>query len=276
LRTLCAFLTIAFLTTSVAVCSQTAQPETPPAELAPAEPAPSAANQQDILARIAKGALRYQGEVPDFLCEESITRSEASTKTPVRWKQLDTLEEELGFVGGRETHTLLRINGKPTRVSHEELDGMRSDGLLQFVMVPSWIFGAQVNTRFDWSRWETRAGRRVAVFAFQVPPSISTHPLVNKSTSFLVGYHGLVYADPTTGDMARLEAAMDAPKDFPFQEDAFEIDYGQVDIAGQPFLLPVKSVGWVREGKQLTRNEIEFGEYRKYGAAATVIFGGPK
>jgi len=261
LRILCTFLTIA------AACAQ-------PVALIPPAPVPDAAEQQAILARIAKGALRYQGEVPDFLCTESIARSEASAKTPERWKQIDTLEEQLTFVGGRETHTLLRINGKSTRTSHEELEGMRSDGLLQFVMVPGWIFGSQVQTRFDWSRWETREGRSVAVFAFQVPPSIATHPLVNQSETFLVGYHGLIYADPASGDMARLEAHMDAPKDFPFQEDAFEIDYGQVDIGGQPFLLPVKSVGWVREGKYLTRNEIEFGEYRKYGADATVIFGG--
>jgi hypothetical protein len=257
-----------FLTIAAAVLAQPA--------LAPVEPAPGPAEQQAMLARIASGALRYQGEVPDFLCEELITRSEANTKTPQRWNELDTLEEELGFVGGRETHTLLRINGKPTRVSHEELEGMRSDGLLQFVMVPNWIFGPRVGTHFDWSRWEPRAGRSVAVFAFQVPPSILTHPLANQSQSFLVGYHGLIYADPASGDMVRLEAHMDAPKDFPFQEDAFEIDYGQVEIAGLPFLLPVNSVGWVREGKNLTRNEIEFGAYRKYGADATVIFGGPE
>jgi hypothetical protein len=261
LRRLCTFLTIA-----AAVFAQPA--------LTPIEPAPSLAEQQAMLARITAGALRYQGEVPDFVCEELITRSEANSKTPERWKQLDLLEEELGFVGGRETHTLLRINGKPTRVSHEELEGMRSDGLLQFVMVPSWIFGPRAGTRFDWSRWETRAGHSVAIFAFQVPPSILTHPLANQSQSFLVGYHGLIFADPASGDMVRLEAHMDAPKDFPFQEDAFEIDYGQVEIAGQPFLLPVGSVGWVRERKDLTRNEIEFGAYRKYGADAAVTFGG--
>jgi hypothetical protein len=255
------------LTIAAALCAQPA--------LAPVEPAPGPAEQQAMLARITQGALRYQGELPDFLCKESITRSEASAKTPDRWRQLDTLEEELGFVAGRESHTLLRINGKTTRVSHEELDGMRSDGLLQFVMVPSWIFGPRVNARFDWSRWETREGRRVAVFAFQVRPSILTHPLANQSQSFLVGYHGLIYADAASGDMVRLEAHMDAPKDFPFQEDAFEIDYGQVEIAGQQFLLPVSSVGWVREGKDLTRNEIEFGEYRKYGADASVTFGNP-
>jgi hypothetical protein len=267
-RTLCAFLTMA-----AALCAQTA------VALAPAESTPSADEQQTMLVRITQVALRYQGEVPDFVCEEMIARSEANTKTPERWKPIDTLEEELGFVDGHETHTLLRINGKSTRTTHEELDGMRSDGLLQFVMVPAWIFGkrgSQVNTKFDWNRWDAQEGRRLAVFSYQVPPSILTHPLANQSQSFLVGYHGLIFADPASGDMARLEAHMDAPKDFPFQEDAFEIDYGQVEIAGQPFLLPVKSVGWVREGKTITRNEIEFGEYRKYGAAATVTFGGTK
>lgn len=244
--------------------------------LVPAAPVPDAAERQAMLARIARNALRYQGEVPDFLCTESITRSEANSKTPDRWKPIDTLEEDLSFIGGHETHTLLKINGKRTRTTHEELDGMRSDGLLQFVMVPAWIFGSQVHTRFDWSRWETQGEHSVAVFTFQVPPSIATHPLVNQDETFLVGYHGLIYADPASGDMVRLEAHMDAPKDFPFQEDAFEIDYGQVDIAGQPFLLPVKSVGWVREGKTLTRNEIEFGDYRKYGADATVTFGAAK
>lgn len=228
-----------------------------------------------MLARIGKSALRYQGEVPDFVCEELITRSEAASKTPDRWKQVDTLDEELSFVDGRETHTLLKINGKRARMSHEELEGMRSDGLLQFVMVPAWIFGPKAKTRFDWVRWDARDGRPVAVFAFQVPPSISTHPLANEPQSFLVGYHGLIFAEPASGDMSRLEAQMDAPKDFPFQEDGFEIDYGQVDIAGLPFLLPVKSVGRVRDGKLLTKNEIEFGSYRKYGADATLIFGAP-
>jgi hypothetical protein len=240
------------------------------------QPAPDAAERQAMLARISGAALRYQGEVPDFICEEAVARSQAASKTPDLWKPVDTLDEELSFVGGQETHTLLKVNGKSTRKGHEELEGMLSDGLLKFVMVPSWIFGPKANTRFDWVRWDMREGKRIAVFEFQTPASVSTHPLANQPQSFLVAYHGVIFADPVSGDMARLEAQMNAPKDFPFQEDGFEIDYGPVDIAGQPFLLPVKSVGRVREGKLLTRNEIEFGSYRKYGVDATVTFGPPK
>ncbi len=245
--------------------------------VAPSDTPP--ANPLGILALIKGSALRYEGEVPDFTCTEMITRSEASGKAAtgaeIRWKVHDRLEEVLSFVDGHENHTLITVNGKPTRYTHDSLEGMRSDGLLQFVMVPNWIFGPQAKTRFTWNRWEILNGRRMAVFIFEVPPSVSTRPLVNEETAFIVGYHGLVFADPESGEMARLEATMDAPKDFPFQEDAFEIDYGTVHVSNEEFLLPVRATGHVRNGKLLTKNEIEFTEYRKYEADVTVTFGDP-
>ena len=156
-----------------------------------------------MLALITGSALRYQGEVPDFTCTELITRSEASAKippgTPPHWKVRDKLEEVLSFVEGQENHTLILVNGKPTRYTHESLDGMRSDGLLQFVMVPNWIFGPLSQTRFDWVRWDKINGRRMAVFVFETPRSISTRPLVNEDHAFMVSYHGVIWADPDTG-----------------------------------------------------------------------------
>lgn len=113
------------------------------------------------------------------------------------------------------------------------------------------------------------------MFTFEVPPSVQTHPLVNEAQAFIVGYHGLVLADPETGEMARLEAWMDAPKDFPFQEDSFEITYGMVRISGETFLLPVKALGQVRDGKLLAKNELEFAEYRKYESDVSITFDSP-
>lgn len=237
------------------------------------------ANPKGILALITGSALRYQGEVPDFTCTEQITRSEASGKippgTPPHWKVRDKLEEVLSFVEGKENHTLILVNGKPTHYTHESLDGLRSDGLLQFVMVPNWIFGPLSQTRFDWVRWDKIGGRRMAVFVFETPRSISTHPLVDEDRSYMVSYHGVIWADPETGEMARLEAQMETPKDFPFQRDDFEIDYGKVRISNEEFLLPVKSIGTVRNGKLLSKNEIEFTEYRKYQADVNIHFGDP-
>lgn len=260
------------------VCAQSGV-EPPASQPISKNDAPPPANPKGILALITGSALRYQGEVPDFTCTELIARSEASAKPPAgtqpRWKLRDKLEEVLSFVEGRENHTLILLNGKPTRYTHESLDGMRSDGLLQFVMVPNWIFGPLSQTRFDWVRWDTVNGRRMAVFVFETPRSISTRPLVNEDQAFLVSYHGLIWADPDTGEMTRLEAQMDAPKDFPFQQDDFEIDYGMVHISGETFLLPVKAIGQVRDGRLLAKNEIEFTDYRKYEAAVNIHFGDP-
>jgi hypothetical protein len=237
------------------------------------------ANPKGILALITGSALRYQGEVPDFTCTARITRSEASAKippgTPPNWKVRDKLEEVLSFVEGKENHTRILVNGKPTRYTHESLEGMRSDGLLQFVMVPNWIFGPLSQTRFDWVRWDKINGRRMAVFVFETPQSISTHPLVFEERSYMVSYHGVIWADPETGEMARLEAQMEVPKDFPFQRDDFEIDYGMVRISNEEFLLPVKSIGTLRNGKLLSKNEIEFSDYRKYEADVNIQFGDP-
>jgi hypothetical protein len=259
------------------VCAQSGLE--PPAPAGRSLNAAPPANPQGVLALITGSALRYQGEVPDFVCTELTTRSEASAKippgSPPHWKLRDKLEEVLSFVEGRENHTLILVNGKPTRYTHESLEGMRSDGLLQFVMVPNWIFGPLSQTRFEWIRWDTMNSRRVAVFLFETPRSISTRPLVNDSQAFLVGYHGLIWADPDTGEMTRLEAQMNAPKDFPFQQDDFEIDYAMVHISGEQFLLPVKAKGQVRDGKLLTKNEIEFTAYRKYEADVNIRFGDP-
>ncbi len=266
---------LGFLAIVGALCVQAMRAQSGVAAVADAPPA----NPQGILALISGSALRYEGEVPDFTCTEKITRSEASAKIPAgaqpHWKLRDRLEEVLSFVDGEEDHTLVFVNDKPTHYTHESLDGMRSDGLLQFVMVPNWIFGPLSQTHFEWIRWDKMNGRRVAVFLFQTPRLISTHPLANDQQAFMVAYHGLIWADPDSGEMTRLEAQMDAPKDFPFQQDDFEIDYGKVRISGEEFLLPVKATGEVRDGKLLAKNEIEFTDYRKYEAAVNIRFGDP-
>ena len=71
-----------------------------------------------MLALISGSALRYFGKVPELTCTELVTRSEATVRGPdrthVKWKQRDTLEEVLRFVGRRENHTLVLVNAKPT------------------------------------------------------------------------------------------------------------------------------------------------------------------
>ncbi len=64
--------------------------------------------------------------------------------------------------------------------------------------------------------------------------------------------------------------AEDLPKDFRIRESAIAVDYDYVPIAGQDFLLPLQATLFVRQGvRYLRRNEIQFQNYRKYGAEST-------
>jgi hypothetical protein len=112
----------------------------------------------------------------------------------------------------------------------------------------------------------------MAVFAFRVALSIKSYP--DGKTPYLLGYHGLIYADPEEGLSTRLEVHDDPPSAYPFKDSGWDVDYGHVTISGRQLFLPVKALTHLRRGKLLSRSEIQFTNYRKYEAASTVRFGG--
>ncbi|MBY0369198.1 hypothetical protein K2X33_00830, partial [bacterium] len=48
------------------------------------------------------------------------------------------------------------------------------------------------------------------------------------------------------------------------------------DISGNTFLLPLRAEVRMREGKLLIRNDIEFRNYRKFGADTSITFDTPE
>src|ERR1700683_5018360 len=91
---------------------------------APPEPALDAAQQQALIARIKQSAMRFQGQLPDFICTKLTDRWEDSSGTGKRWKRRDSLEETVYFAqDGRTTIKLLKLNGRPTNLPHRQLPG---------------------------------------------------------------------------------------------------------------------------------------------------------
>jgi hypothetical protein len=236
--------------------------------------AADAAAQASILARITETALRAQEQLPDFICTQRTERSEDETGKGRRWKRRDTLETEFSFVGHRPSWKLLKLNGKPTHLDYGQLrTGFISDAILQFFSLPGSLFGAQAGTALDWNRWDALDGRRVAVFSLRVPESTSQLAFSNDEGRRIVGFHGLLYADPATAQVMRLEIQLDLPPDFPVQESTLDVDYGEVGIANHTFFLPVRAVAGARIEGHLARNETTVVRYQKYAADATVTFG---
>jgi hypothetical protein len=90
------------------------------------------------------------------------------------------------------------------------------------------------------------------------------------------GEHGLVYIDSETKDVMRLDCDADSiPGDFPLKGATRTLDYGSVDVGGRSFLLPLRAeVRMMPRDRPLqTRNEVEFGDYRKFTGESTISFG---
>jgi len=64
--------------------------------------------------------------------------------------------------------------------------------------------------------------------------------------------------------------AVDLPVSFPIQQASLTLDYDFAKIADREFLLPLKSVMRMREGKTLIKNETEFRLYRRFQAEAII------
>jgi hypothetical protein len=63
------------------------------------------------------------------------------------------------------------------------------------------------------------------------------------------------------------------PADYPMRAAALSIDYDYVNIGDHDFLLPVAGEVNVRQGKRfLVRNQIEFRDYKRYGAESNIRF----
>ena len=241
--------------------------------LAGKEPPPGAAAQAAMLDGVKRTAGQYQAELPDFVCTLLTRRSTDSSGGGKHFKQVDTDEVQFTYVSRVPNREVLKVNGKPARM--ESLSGFRSDGLLPVMgFLPEWMFGAQSKTRFEWSRWDTQNGRRVAVFALRLRSEDSELPFSNNRGSVMVGLHGSMFVDPATDAVLRLEFQLEVPPGPPLEvrDSSFDLDYGPVTIAGQEFFLPVRTVAQMRNASGIARNETEVVRYQKYSADSSVTF----
>jgi hypothetical protein len=235
---------------------------------------PDVNQQESMLARITEHSLHSQDQLPDFICTQLTTRSEDKSGKGTRWKKVDSLEVEFSFIGRKPRWKLLKINQKATSRTYNQLQsGFLSDSILQFFSLPDSIFGEAARTKFAWSKWDQIGGRRMEVFSLRVPASSSQLAFTNPYGSHVVGFHGLMYADPATQTVVRIEIQLDLPADFPARDCSLDVDYGTVTIAEHEFLLPVKAAAQLRTPSGVAKNETQVVLYQKYAAAAAVTFG---
>jgi len=252
----------------------------PPPPLAPklvvaGPPPPDSIEQKRILAEITDHARNYVAGLPNFICLQ-VTRRYGDVSGLENYRLIDTIAERLSYNDQKEDYKVVSINGIPATANakHEQKNGASSSG--EFGSILKEIFAPETQTQFEWERWATLRGKRMYVFNFHVSQLRSQYSIYSEAVkrTVIAAYHGLVYADRDTKMVMRIKLEVEGlPVDFPIQSVDLDMNYDFTKISGQEYLLPLKSEIRSREGRFLSKNDVEFRMYNRFGAETNIQFG---
>jgi len=237
----------------------------------PPMPAPSSEDQAKVISEARDLALSYTKRLPDFICLQ-VTRRYADPSGLEMFHLMDTVAERLSYFEQKEEYKLISVNGTLSNTDRDKLGGATSSG--EFGTMLREIFMHSTEAEFQWERWAKLRGKICHVYSYQVRQSKSKwHISWQRQLEIIPAYKGLIYIDRDVPMVMRVTLeAINMPPSFPIQEARTMLDYDFTDIAGSQFLLPLRSEMRMRESRLLVKNQVEFRNYRKFGAEATITF----
>ena len=227
--------------------------------------------QARLLEQTREAALQYSASLPDFLCTEVVRRMHAQGHG--RLRDLDTLTVRLSYSGHREDYKLIEIDGKPTLLDYEFVAGAVSTG--EFGTRLYSVFDPRSHADFRWKGWATLRGRRAAWYSYRIARENSSYRLGYGPSVITVAYHGDVYVDEETHMALRLTLRAEIPHSFPINSNESSVDYEFAAVGGKQYLLPSHASSMAKSGTYVAENIVEFREYRKFQADASITFAPP-
>jgi VWFA-related protein len=285
----------------------------PPASEIPATAAPDPTTQRELIASVVDYAKRTTNQLPNFLATRDTIRFEDNPPS----QRIDS-----SYVPYKPLHAVQRLSATVVYRDGQEVDsGKPQASQPQPVaqgLITSGEFGPVIGTvlvdaaqgKLTWSHWEEGTRGPVAVFRYMVPREGSNYEVkfccvAGESIDGIVarktGYHGEMAVDPMNGSIMRLTLKADlTPADKIVKADML-VEYGPVDIGGQTYVCPVKSISisvapappagvldlranaFAEEalkrdrspGLQTKLNDVVFDHYHVFRSEARVLTGAP-
>jgi hypothetical protein len=244
----------------------------------PVIPPPDSARQQQILDLMKQYALSYTQNLPNFICVE-VMRRYIDPNAGDHYRSLGNVLARVSYNEGNEQYKVYSVNGKYEDTTLEKAGstgGAISSG--EFGSLMREIFEPHSAAEFGWDHWATLRGRRMAVFNYMIDSGHSSWSITYSASAgdeqrIITAYKGLVYADENTGEITRIKfIAIDIPRSFPVNQATETLDYDQVQISGQSYICPLMAVLNMTSGRDKTKNEIEFRDYRKFGIESGITY----
>lgn len=241
-------------------------------------PPPDSVRQQQILSQIKEYALSYTKNLPNFICVEVIRRYVDPTNAD-HYRSIGNVLARVSYNQGQESYKVYSVNGRMEDTTIDRAaagGGAISQG--EFGSMMREIFEEKSAATFGWDHWATLRGRRMAVFNYAIGSGRSGYSISYSSgpgdeQRIYTAYRGKIYADQDTGEIARITfEAVDIPQSFPVREATEILDYDLVDINGQQYVTPRNARLLMTAGRERTKNELEFRNYRKFGTESAITY----
>ncbi len=260
---------------SEASASLTVAPPPPPPPVYVPPPPPSSEEQAKIIDQTREYALNYTKQLPNFICVQVTRRDYDPTGTGNNWYHADTITARLSYNGFENYEVILHNNQPVTNANMRQFGGTTSEG--EFGSMMKEIFEPETHTEFSWDHWGKLRGRKTYVFAYNVQQEYSKyHVEADDKLAIVPAYRGLVYIDEDTNMVVKIVMKpYDMPSTFPIHDITSSLDYDLETIGDQQYMLPLKSVLTSKRDRQMTKNDIEFRLYRKFGTESTIKFETP-
>jgi hypothetical protein len=232
------------------------------------------AEQLAVIGKVREQALSYTRQLPNYTCVQ-LTRQmimrDAFGKLAVAPPAV--IEEQVSFVDNREIRKVSSINGKPVAAdSPDQQRGTPSRG--EFGNLLEVIFDPQASADLRWDRSTMLDHRPVYVLAYRVPQA-KGYTLTEAKRTIQVPYQGLVYADPETSAVVRIEMKVspaDIPKGSEYVNAVLTLDYKPAQVAGKEFVLPAHFSLHYQMTRGMAWYEADYTNYRKFSADTTIQF----
>jgi hypothetical protein len=251
-------------------------PPPPPKPVYVPPPPPDSVEQAKIIDQAREYALNYTKQLPNFICVQVTRRDVDPSGTGNSWYHSDTITARLSYNGFENYEVILHnnlpvTNGKDMR----QFGGMSSQG--EFGSMMKEIFEPDTHAEFSWDHWGKLRGRKTYVFAYDVQQEFSKYRVeADDAPAIVPAYRGLVYIDEDTKMVVKVVMTpYDMPGTFPIHDITSSLDYDLETIGDQQYMLPLKSVLLSKRARQMSKNDIEFRLYRKFGTESTIKFETP-
>jgi hypothetical protein len=269
-----------------------------PAADTPANPAPDSDTQAALWDRTMDYASQTIARLPNFFATRDTIRFEDTPSEPphnttdtIKYAPLHPVGSATATVLYRDGHEFIDTGNRP----HKSFDpsDFELSAAGEFGPILATVLADSEHNGLTWSHWEQGPAGLMAVFRYSVSKEGShytvTFPNPDQDKQILPGYHGEIGINPQDGSILRLTMVADLKPVDPGTTAGLMVEYGPVEIGGNTYICPVKSVAlslvWIMHGEsnamtgehtsrgplQTRVNHVAFKQYHLFRAEMRIV-----